>query len=75
MPSTEKQIRHRHLVSPPAVRYRQAIALQTIPIRPIPIWPTRRCADFALLDQAGKHWRLSEHLDAAAMLVFLRGDW
>jgi hypothetical protein len=28
-----------------------------------------------LTDQAGTPWRLSDHLDAAAMLVFLRGDW
>ena len=28
-----------------------------------------------LTDQAGKPWRLSDQLDAAAMLVFLRGDW
>jgi hypothetical protein len=32
-------------------------------------------ADFDLVDQAGRPWRLSEHLDAGAMLVFLRGDW
>jgi peroxiredoxin len=31
--------------------------------------------DFSLTDQAGKSWRLSDHLDAAAALVFLRGDW
>ena len=34
-----------------------------------------KVADFTVLDQAGKPWRLSEHLDAAAVLVFLRGDW
>ena len=28
-----------------------------------------------LTDQAGTPWRLSDQLDAAAMLVFLRGDW
>jgi hypothetical protein len=32
-------------------------------------------ADFTLTDQEGRPWRLSDHLDAAAMLVFLRGDW
>jgi hypothetical protein len=31
--------------------------------------------DFTLIDQARKPWRLSENLDAGAMLVFLRGDW
>lgn len=31
--------------------------------------------DVALTDQSGKAWRLSDQLDAAAMLVFLRGDW
>jgi hypothetical protein len=37
----------------------------------------RRCvlADFTLTDQSGKAWTLSHHLDAAALLVFLRGDW
>jgi hypothetical protein len=35
----------------------------------------RMLADFTLIDQEGKPWRLSDHLDAAAMLVFLRGDW
>ena len=34
-----------------------------------------QAADFTLLDQAGREWVLSEHLDAARMLVFLRGDW
>jgi len=32
-------------------------------------------ADFTLIDQSEKPWALSDHLDAAAMLVFLRGDW
>ena len=32
-------------------------------------------ADFTLTDQSGKPWTLSDHLDAAALLVFLRGDW
>ncbi len=31
--------------------------------------------DVTLTDQAGKPWRLSDQLDAAAMVVFLRGDW
>jgi peroxiredoxin len=31
--------------------------------------------EFALLDQAARPWALSEHLDAAAVLVFYRGDW
>jgi peroxiredoxin len=31
--------------------------------------------DFILPDQAGQGWALSEHLDAAAVLVFYRGDW
>lgn len=31
--------------------------------------------DFTLIDQAGNQWSLSDQLDAAAMLVFLRGDW
>ena len=35
----------------------------------------RMLPDFDLIDQAEKPWRLSEHLDAGAMLVFLRGDW
>ena len=26
-------------------------------------------------DQAGVPWRLSEHLDTAALIVTLRGDW
>lgn len=31
--------------------------------------------DFALTDQSGTRWSLSDHLDAAAVLVFYRGDW
>ncbi len=31
--------------------------------------------DFNLTDQAGRSWTLAENLDAAALLVFLRGDW
>jgi hypothetical protein len=31
--------------------------------------------DFGLADQARRQWRLAENLDAAAVLVFLRGDW
>jgi hypothetical protein len=31
--------------------------------------------DFTVTDQAGKSFTLSDHLDAAALLVFLRGDW
>jgi hypothetical protein len=31
--------------------------------------------DVKLTDQSGKAWSLSEQLDAAAILVFLRGDW
>lgn len=31
--------------------------------------------DPALIDQAGGPWVLSDHLDAGALLVFLRGDW
>ncbi len=31
--------------------------------------------DFELLDQAETPRRLSEHLEAAVVLVFLRGDW
>ena len=31
--------------------------------------------DATLIDQAGEPWRLSEQLDSAALLVFLRGDW
>jgi hypothetical protein len=31
--------------------------------------------DVRLNDQAGKPWSLADQLDAAALLVFLRGDW
>jgi peroxiredoxin len=31
--------------------------------------------DFTLADQAGADWTLSAHVDAAALLVFFRGDW
>lgn len=31
--------------------------------------------DFTLPDQSGTPWTLSEHLDAAAVLIFYRGDW
>ena len=31
--------------------------------------------DVKLTDQSGEVWSLSDQLDAAAMLVFLRGDW
>lgn len=31
--------------------------------------------DFTLTDQAGQTWRLSDHLDAAVVVVFIRGDW
>lgn len=31
--------------------------------------------DFTLTDQAGGDWTLSEHGDAASVLVFYRGDW
>jgi peroxiredoxin len=31
--------------------------------------------DFTLLDQAGQGWDLADHRDAAAVLVFYRGDW
>jgi hypothetical protein len=31
--------------------------------------------DLALTDQAGASWRLADHRDAAALLIFLRGDW
>jgi hypothetical protein len=32
-------------------------------------------SDATLIDQAGRTWRLSDQLDSAALLVFLRGDW
>lgn len=31
--------------------------------------------DYTLTDQAGARWSLSDQLDTAALLVFLRGDW
>ncbi len=31
--------------------------------------------DFTLADQTGTEWALSDHLDTARILVFLRGDW
>ena len=31
--------------------------------------------DFTMVDQAEHPWTLSECLDAAAVLVFYRGDW
>jgi hypothetical protein len=31
--------------------------------------------EFTVEDAAGKPWTLSDHLDAAAVLVFLRGDF
>ncbi len=31
--------------------------------------------DFTLPDQSGADWQLSDHLDAAVVLVFYRGDW
>lgn len=31
--------------------------------------------DFTLPDQAGEPWTLSDHNDAAVLLVFNRGDW
>jgi hypothetical protein len=40
-----------------------------------PSYGRRMLADFTLIDQEGRPWSLSDHLDAAAMLVFLRGDW
>lgn len=30
---------------------------------------------FTLVDQAERPWSLSEHLDAAVVLVLYRGDW
>jgi peroxiredoxin len=30
---------------------------------------------FALPDQSGARWTLADHLDAATVLVFYRGDW
>lgn len=34
-----------------------------------------RVPDFTRPDQARRDWNLAEHLDAAAVLVFYRGDW
>ncbi len=31
--------------------------------------------DVRLTDQAGAPWDLADHRDAAALLIFLRGDW
>ncbi len=31
--------------------------------------------DFTVKDAAGKDWTLSEHLDAAAVITFHRGDF
>lgn len=31
--------------------------------------------DATLTDQAGAAWELADHRDAAALLIFLRGDW
>jgi peroxiredoxin len=31
--------------------------------------------DATLIDQSGRPWKLSDQLDGAALLVFLRGDW
>lgn len=32
-------------------------------------------AEATLTDQSGAAWRLADQRDAAALLVFLRGDW
>jgi peroxiredoxin len=37
--------------------------------------PMGEAPEFTLLDQAGRPWDLAGHLDAAAVLVFYRGDW
>jgi peroxiredoxin len=34
-----------------------------------------QAANFTLPDQAGREWTLSDHLDTARIVVFLRGDW
>lgn len=34
-----------------------------------------KAPDFTLLDQRGEPWTLSEHLDTARVVLFLRGDW
>lgn len=31
--------------------------------------------DFIVTDTAGKPWTLSDHLDAAVVITFHRGDW
>jgi peroxiredoxin len=31
--------------------------------------------EFTLPDQVGQRWELARHRDAAAVLVFYRGDW
>ncbi len=31
--------------------------------------------DFTLLDQSETPFTLSDHLDAGALLLFMRGDW
>jgi peroxiredoxin len=31
--------------------------------------------DFTVTDAAGAPWTLSDHLDAAVVLTFHRGDW
>lgn len=31
--------------------------------------------DFTLSDPAGRPWKLSDHLDAALVVTFHRGDW
>lgn len=30
---------------------------------------------FTVPDQAGRSWSLADHLDAAVVIVTLRGDW
>lgn len=30
---------------------------------------------FLLPDQAGTDWSLTDHLDAAVLIIFYRGDW
>lgn len=34
-----------------------------------------RAPQFTLNDQSGAPWALADHLDAAAVLIFYRGDW
>ncbi len=43
-------------------------------------WPPQevtmgRAPQFTLNDQSGAPWALADHLDAAAVLIFYRGDW